>query len=124
MIAPSSDPDFLRAVVARGARHGDDPVCVHRTPLVMSRAEAHRWRRLLPKMFRLLRRVRNRLLSDLERGPESLAARIGTPLDALEWARIDPGFPDVAPLARLDAYVVAGVPRFLALNAESPAGMA
>jgi len=63
------------------------------------------------------------LLADLDRGEESLASRIGVPLDAIAWAQIDPGFLDVAPLARLDAFLEAGVPRFLELNAESPAGM-
>ncbi|MBM4391872.1 MAG: hypothetical protein FJ090_12185 [Deltaproteobacteria bacterium] len=117
------DQAFLAQVIARGARHGDGPVCAHRTPLSLSAPEWHRWRRLLPAVHRLLRKVRAALLADLDRGPDSLAARLGTPLDAIDWARIDPGFPDVAPLARLDAYVVDGQPRFLELNAESPAGM-
>ena len=74
-------------------------------------------------MHRLLRKVRQALLADLHLGAASLAARLGTPHDAIEWASINPGFASVAPLARLDAYVVDGVPKFLELNAESPAGM-
>ncbi|GDX82420.1 hypothetical protein LBMAG42_42310 [Deltaproteobacteria bacterium] len=119
----SPRPDFLAEVMAAGAAHGSRPVCVHRTPLFLDERAVRMWRRVLPPMHRLLRKVRAALLADLARGPLSLAARIGIPLDAIEWASIDPGFVDVAPLARLDAYVVGGVPRFLELNAESPAGM-
>lgn len=115
--------DFLADVVAAGAIHGGRPVCVHRTPLFLDESAVRMWQRVLPPMHRLLRKVRAALLGDLARGPESLAARIGIPGDAIAWASIDPGFVDVAPLARLDAYVVDGVPRFLELNAESPAGM-
>lgn len=74
-------------------------------------------------MHRLLQKVRLRLLADLHLGPRSLAAQLGTPLDAITWAQIDPGFVSVAPLARLDAYVIDDNPYFLELNAESPAGM-
>ncbi len=117
------DVAWLAEVVARGASHGAGPVCVHRTPMLLTAPDAARWRRVLPPVHRLLRKVRAALLADLDRGADSLAARIGTPLDAIQWARIDPGFPDVAPLARLDAYAVNGQPLFLELNAENPAGM-
>ncbi len=117
------DAAWLAEVTARGARHGTAPVCVHRTPMFLNAAEAARWRRVLPPVHRLLRKVRAALLADLDRGADSLAARLGTPLDAISWAQIDPGFPDVAPLARLDAYAVDGQPFFLELNAENPAGM-
>ena len=116
-------PRFLEEVLAAGARHGGGPVCVHRTPLLLDERAVRVWQRVLPPMHRLLWKLRIALLADLSRGPESLAARIGIPADAIAWASIDPGFGLVAPLARLDAYVVDGVPRFLELNAESPAGM-
>ncbi len=116
-------PGFLDEVVAAGAIHGGGPVCVHRTPCLRDARAVRAWQRVLPRMHRLLSGVRAALLADLDREHESLAARIGIPLDAIGWARLDPGFAAVAPLARLDAYVVGGVPRFLELNAESPAGM-
>lgn len=116
-------PTFLAEVRAAGALHGSGPVCVHRTPLLMPHAEERRWRTLVAQMHTLLKKLRRALVADLHLGPQSLAARIGIPADAIEWAAIDPGFPNVAPLSRLDAYVEAGVPRFLELNAESPAGM-
>lgn len=116
-------PGFLEEVVAAGARHGAGPVAVHRTPALLDAAEVAAWQRVLPRMHRILSTVRAALLADLDRGEESLAGRLGVPSDALAWAALDPGFAAVAPLARLDAYVVDGVPRFLELNAESPAGM-
>lgn len=116
-------PGFLDAVRAAGATFGDAPVCVHRTPLLLEPAAVRVWQRVLPRMHRILSGVRASLLADLHRGPDSLAARIGLSAQAIEWAAIDPGFAAVAPLARLDAYVVDGVPHFLELNAESPAGM-
>ncbi len=116
-------PEFLAEVMAAGAVHGGKPVCVHRTPFLLDERSVRTWQRVLPPMHRLLRKVRSALLADLSQGPNSLAARIGIPADAIAWASIDPGFVDVAPLARLDAYVVEGEPRFLELNAESPAGM-
>jgi hypothetical protein len=114
---------FLDEVRAAGAVHGGAPLCRYRTPLLLPARTERAFRRVLPPMYRLLRRVRALLLADLDRGPESLAARIGVRADAIGWAALDPGFPNVAPLARLDAFVEAGVPRFLELNAESPAGM-
>lgn len=114
---------FLAEVRAAGALHGSAPVCTHRTPLLLPATTVRAFRRILPPMHRLLRRVRERMLADVDRGPESLAAALGVSPDAMAWARIDPGFPDVAPLARLDAFVEEGIPRFLELNAESPAGM-
>lgn len=119
----SPRPSFLAEIDGAGARHGASPVCVHRTPLLLTQSEVRAVRRSLPPMHRLLRKARAALLSDLHRGADSLAASLGTPLDAIEWAQLDPGFASVAPLARLDAYVVDGVPKFLELNAESPAGM-
>lgn len=116
-------PRFLDEVRAMGALHASDPVCTGRTPLLLPDATVRAFRRVLPPMHRLLRRVRGAMLADIDRGEESLAAALGVSMEALGWARIDPGFPDVAPLARLDAFVEEGTPRFLELNAESPAGM-
>ncbi|MFN7145273.1 MAG: circularly permuted type 2 ATP-grasp protein, partial [Myxococcota bacterium] len=59
----------------------------------------------------------------LDRGEDSLAARIGVDAQAIAWARIDPGFASVAPLARVDAFCAGGHPWFVELNAESPTGM-
>jgi hypothetical protein len=120
---PEAGASFLARVADVGAVFGGAPVCVHRTPLILDRAALVRWARILPRFHRVIRKVRAALLEDLERGPESLAARIGVAHQAIEWARIEPGFASVAPLARLDAFCANGHPWFVELNAESPAGM-
>lgn len=120
---PVAGAAFLARVRAAGALFGDGPVCVHRTPLVLDAAALRRWRRILPRFHRIVRLARAALLADLEREEESLAARIGVDLQAIRWARIDPGYASVAPLARIDAFCAADHPWFVELNAESPAGM-
>ncbi|MDP2316093.1 MAG: circularly permuted type 2 ATP-grasp protein [Pseudomonadota bacterium] len=120
---PSSAADFLGRVSAAGARFGDAPVCVHRTPMFLDRAALRRWARILPRFHRIVRHARAALLADLDREHESLAARIGVDAQSIAWARVDPGFASAAPLARVDAFSADGHPWFVELNAESPAGM-
>ncbi len=122
-VHPVSAEAHSAQVLAAGARYGDGPVCVYRTPFFLTETEIRRWRRILPRFHRIIRQVRAALLSDLDREEDSLAARIGVHPQAIRWARIDPGYASVAPLARLDAFCAGGRPAFLELNAESPAGM-
>ncbi len=119
---PSLAPALIDEVLAAGALHGEHPVCVHATPYVLSTPSLRRWSRILPRFHRIIRQVRAALLSDIDRD-DGLAARIGVHPQAIAWARIDPGFASVAPLARLDAFCSADNPWFVELNAESPAGM-
>jgi hypothetical protein len=121
--APLAADAFLDRVTAAGARYGEGPVCVHRTPHFVDRAALTRWARILPRFHRIVRHARAALLADLDREHDSLAARIGVDAQAIAWARIDPGFQSVAPLARIDAFCAGGHPWFVELNAESPAGM-
>ncbi len=121
--APLPAEDFLRRVSSAGARYGNAPVCVHRTPMFLDRAALRRWTRLLPRFHRIVRHARSALLADLDREHESLAARIGVDAQSIAWARVDPGFASAAPLARIDAFCANGHPWFVELNAESPAGM-
>ncbi len=120
---PVAGDVFLARVAAAGAVHGGAPVCVHRTPLFVDEALLRRWARILAHFHRIVRKVRAALLADLDREEASLAARIGVHLDAIRWARVDPGFASAAPLARVDAFCAGGHPWFVELNAESPAGM-
>jgi hypothetical protein len=120
---PLSAEEHRARVLAAGARYGDAPVCVHRTPLFVSRATVASWSGILAQFHRIIRTVRAALLADLDHEETSLAARIGVRPDAIAWARIDPGFASAAPLARVDAFCAGGNPAFVELNAESPAGM-
>lgn len=119
---PALADTLLADVLAAGARHGDRPVCVHATPYVLSPRSLGRWARILPRFHRIIRQVRAALLADIDRD-DGLAARIGVHPQAIAWARVDPGFASVAPLARLDAFCSGDTPWFVELNAESPAGM-
>jgi hypothetical protein len=120
---PMAPEAFLGRVAAAGALYGDAPVCVHRTPLFLTPDAVRRWSRILARFHQVVRQVRAALLADLDRGEESLAARIGVHPQAIAWARIDPGFASAAPLARVDAFCAGEHPAFVELNAESPAGM-
>lgn len=121
--APGGDRPWLDSVVAAGARYGSGPVCVHRTPLFLSAVDLRAWQVRLARFHHVVRTVRAALLADLDREDDSLAAAIAIDPTARRWARFDPGYPSAAPLARLDGWLEDGVPRFLELNAESPAGM-
>ena len=46
---------------------------------------------------------------------------LGTPEREARWVRLDPGAPDVV-LSRLDAFLEGGVPRFIEVNSDAPAG--
>ena len=46
---------------------------------------------------------------------------LGTPEREARWVRLDPGAPDVV-LSRLDAFLEGGVPRFIEVNNDAPAG--
>lgn len=122
-IDPATDAAWLARVAAAGARYGSGPVCVHRTPLFVSAGELRRWQVRLARFHRIIRKVRAALLASLPEGDDGLAAAIGIPAQARAWAAIDPGYVSAAPLARLDTWSVNGVPRFIELNAEAPAGM-
>jgi uncharacterized circularly permuted ATP-grasp superfamily protein len=50
-----------------------------------------------------------------------LCAFLGTPEREARWVSIDPGPPDVV-LSRLDAFIEGGVPRFIEVNSDAPAG--
>lgn len=121
--AARPDPSFLDRVTAAGATHAGSPVCVHRSPYFLPARSLPAWRRAVHGMAAILAKARDAMLADLHRGEASLAARFGVSAPARALAAIDPGYDAVAPFARLDAFVVDGVPRFLELNAEFPAGM-
>lgn len=122
-IARHPDPGFRDRIVAANALYAGRPVCVHRTPVFLSADELRRWQVRLARFHRIVRVARARLLGDLDREECSLAAAIGVDRQARIWAQMDPGYVSAAPLARLDAFVAEGLPQFVELNAEAPAGM-
>ncbi|MCB9777938.1 MAG: hypothetical protein H6742_05195 [Alphaproteobacteria bacterium] len=120
---------FRERVLAAGVRYGDQPLCVVRAPLLLSPQVVATYRDALAHLRGAIQQARALLLADLDRGPESLAARIGVDAQTIALAQTDPGYPGTAVLARFDSYLLADdlgrpCPAFLELNAESPAGMA
>ena len=118
-----SPEDLLRQVLAAGAVYGGGPVCVHSRPHIVSRALVRSLREDLGVFHGVVRKLRRRMDAE-ELHPEGLVGQLGVAEDALDLARIDPGYDSASVVARVDTFVEDGVPRFLELNGESPAGMA
>lgn len=110
--------------MASGAIYDGEPLCVHRRPHFVDEALVKRLTRALGLFHSAIRKLRTAVVADgLEGRPGSLVDRMGITPEALELARIDPGYKSAAVVARVDCFVSGGVPRFLELNAESPAGI-
>ena len=121
---PIPPEEFLREVRAAGAVYGDQPLCVHRRPHFVDQALVKRLTRAIASFHRAIRKLKKAMLEDgLDGRAGSLVRRMGISEQALELARIDPGYGSAAVVARVDCFVDAGQPRFLELNAESPAGI-
>lgn len=119
---PRSPSVFLRQVLASGASYGGLPLCVHRRPHIISSATVKELTRSLSLFHGAVRRVRNAVIQQGLDGEvvRSLGLRDG----ALALARIHPGYESAALVARVDCFVGPDGPKFLELNAESPAGIA
>ncbi|HJN78398.1 MAG TPA: circularly permuted type 2 ATP-grasp protein [Myxococcota bacterium] len=111
-------------MVASGAIYDGEPLCVHRRPHFVDEALVKRVTRALGLLHRAIRKLKNAIIEEgLDGRPASLADRMGITPAALELARIEPGYRSAATIARVDCFVDGDVPRFLELNAESPAGI-
>ncbi|MFT5681334.1 MAG: hypothetical protein ACI8RZ_002240 [Myxococcota bacterium] len=121
---PTPPEEFLEFVRAAGVVYGDRPLCVYRRPMFISHTIARRYLKLVSGLHRAIRVARQMIEEDgLHGHPDSLAVRMGVSPEALDLARPDPGYRSAAVLARLDSFLHNGQPRFVELNAESPAGM-
>lgn len=131
-LAASDQPGaaFVAGIQRAGLTYGDRPVCVSRQPLFLDAEVVRAYREALAHLRIAVRAARELLVEDgLDGRPDSLAARIGVPAEAIRLAAIDPGYDSAAVLARFDSYLAQGEdgrpqPVFIELNAESPAGMA
>jgi hypothetical protein len=125
LAASASDPgDFLDAVRSAGIVYGDRPLCTVRRPLIISRALAGQHLRLCGGLHRAVRAAVALIEGDgLDGRPDSLAARLGLPPEAIDLAAINPGYRSAAVLARLDTVFDGQRPQVVELNAEAPAGM-
>ena len=120
--APRPPSAFLREVLASGATYRGQPLCVHRRPHIISSATVKDLTRSLTRFHSAVRRVRNAMM---DQGLDGEFVRsMGLRERALDLARIDPGYDSAALVARVDCFVGPDGPKFLELNAESPAGIA
>lgn len=119
------EPDrFLDAVRRAGVVYGDRPLCTVRQPRFVSRGLARQMLKLCGGLHRVVRTARQLIEDDgLDGRPDSLAARLGLPAEAIALAAIDPGYRSAAVLARLDTVFDGQRPQVVELNAEAPAGM-
>ena len=119
---PGSPSTFLRQVLASGASYRGQPLCVYRRPHIISGATVKELTRSLSQFHGAVRRLRNVII---EQGLDGeLVSSLGLRQGALELARIHPGYESAALVARVDCFVGPDGPKFLELNAESPAGIA
>ena len=119
---PGSPSTFLRQVLASGASYRGQPLCVYRRPHIISGATVMELTRSLSQFHGAVRRIRNVIM---EQGLDGeLVRSLGLRQGALELARIHPGYESAALVARVDCFVGPDGPKFLELNAESPAGIA
>ena len=114
--------DFLRQVMASGAVYGGAPLCVHRRPHFISAATVKGLARNLSLFHGAIRRLRGGVEEQGLRGDLVQSLRLEP--DALELASIHPGYESASLISRVDCFAGPEGPRFLELNAESPAGIA
>ena len=107
-----------RAFAEAGITFDGVPMRSFLRPHLLVRPEWDRLRDGGRRLLELAARVaRHAFDGDVSR----LCAFLGTPEAEARWVAIDPGPPDVV-LSRLDAFLDAGVPRFIEVNSDAPAG--
>ena len=99
---------------------GDAPMRSFLRPHFVARQEWETLRQTGGRLLELAVRVARRAFDgDTSR----LCAYLGTPEEEAVWVGLDPGEPDVV-VSRLDAFLTPeGVPRFIEVNSDAPAGL-
>ncbi len=110
---------FLAAQQQLGLVHGDRPLCRHLLPYVLTYDTYRRIGSAAELVLAALERVAREALSSSE-----LADYLGLSPEERELARLDPGYPELVSVGRLDMLTVEDGFWFIELNADSPAGLA
>lgn len=117
--------DFSRSV--RAVTHalpglhgllGGKPTPFSLTPYIFSTGEYRRMTKLISDLTAVFEFAGENILSDGE-----LLAQYGFPEEFLDILRIDPGYPRLAPIFRIDGHIERGVFRVVETNADGSAGM-
>ena len=91
--------DFLARVYAAGLHFGDRPLCTFARPLFISPNQVQQYAGIMRSFHQAIRFTREMIEADgLEGSEDSLAVRLGMPLDALELAS---QLPDISPTSPL-----------------------
>lgn len=127
---PEPASAWLSRVRSAGVRYGDDALCRSRQPMLVDDEIVETYAIVIARMRVAVRAARELMVEDgLDGRPDSVAVRIGVDPFAIGLAAVEPGYTSAAVLARFDSFLHRDAdgllqPRFLELNAESPAGMA
>jgi hypothetical protein len=110
--------EFLQLQREVGLVHGERPLCHHLSPFVISTADYRRIGRAAEHVVAALGRVASRSLEDI-----SLANALGLTTEEQALAAIDPGYPELLAVGRLDMLMHESGFSFIELNADSPGGI-
>ncbi|HEX4339742.1 MAG TPA: hypothetical protein VH062_27730 [Polyangiaceae bacterium] len=109
---------FLALQRELGLVQGERPLCHHLSPFVISNAEYAQVAVAAEHVVSALGRVAERALHD-----SALADALGLSPEERELAAIDPGYPELLTVGRLDALMHENGFAFIELNADSPGGI-
>lgn len=110
---------FLAAQQQLGLVHGERPLCRHLLPYVLTYDTYRRVGSAAELVLSALERVAREALQSTE-----LADYLGLSSEERDLARLDPGYPELVTVGRLDMLTVGDGFWFIELNADSPAGLA
>ena len=112
--------DFLHDGLERNKLiFGGRPLCPYLRPHFVTEADWERATKVCETVWSALQKVKDAAVQD-----ESLLDELGVTAIEKELVKIDPGYKQVSPTARLDSFLIEDAYSFVELNGESPAGIA
>ncbi len=110
--------EFLARQQTLGLVQGERPLCHHLSPFVVGEAQYTRLCRAAERIVSALEKLARHALVD-----RAFADAIGLSPEERELAAIDPGYPELVTVGRLDALVRGDHFFFIEMNADSPGGL-
>lgn len=109
---------FLDQQRRLGLVQGERPLCRHLSPFVITESRYAELRRAAEHVTSALEKLGRRALAD-----DALAEAIGLTPEERALAAIDPGYPELLAVGRLDALLCGDRFAFIEMNADSPGGI-
>ncbi len=103
---------------AGGILHGDRPICPFLRPYFLPGSRYLEIRRAARHLFEAFQSMTHAALAN-----DELLEELGVSEKEARWARLEPGYKDVAVNSRLDTFLHADGFAFLEYNGENPAGI-